>query len=424
MRDLLNILTATADLKTRNEPATLSTVVAVEGSSYRLPGARMLIDSTGRRLGAVSGGCLEADIARRGRLLTPQNPTSLIHYDNSDPDTAWGLGLGCNGAIKILIEQLNPGPADSAIKFLQTCVTHRIPGVIATLFAGPITGRLTLTNTGAQTSTIPDPDLHTAVLYDARQSLQSGETTTITYETPLGPVHALIESIHPPLPLLIFGAGHDAVPLVKYAKSLGWHVTVVDRRQSYARPDHFPQADAVIAASAEEISKKINLNKESVAVIMTHHYPDDRALLEILLNSPVNYVGVLGPRSRTNRMLCESATIKFHPKLHAPIGLDIGADGPDQVAISIIAEILAHKNHRPATSLRQRTGPIHDPIKIKTTETQRKKSRSETDHESTRMNTNKSIPKSVFQLFVFIRADSWSLRLFTLLRASVSLWLN
>jgi xanthine/CO dehydrogenase XdhC/CoxF family maturation factor len=369
MRDLLNILAATTDLKTRNEPATLATVVAVEGSSYRLPGARMLIDSTGRRLGAVSGGCLEADIARRGRLLTPQNPSALIHYDGADPDTAWNLG--CNGSIKILIEQTNPGPADAALKFLQTCINHRTPGVIATLFAGPITGRLTLTNTGAQSSTISDPDLQTALLFDARKSLDNNETATITYETPLGPVHALIESIHPPLPLLIFGAGHDAVPLVHYAKSLGWHVTVIDRRQSYARPDHFPQADAVIAASASEISKKITLDKESVAVIMTHHYPDDRALLEILLNSPVNYVGVLGPRSRTTRMLSETTTIKFHPKLHAPIGLDIGADGPDQVAISIIAEILAHKNHRPALPLRQRPGPIHDPVKTKTTEAQK-----------------------------------------------------
>jgi xanthine/CO dehydrogenase XdhC/CoxF family maturation factor len=358
MRDLLDILTATTDLKTRNEPATLATVVAVEGSSYRLPGARMLIDSTGRRLGAVSGGCLEADIARRGRLLTPQNPSALIHYDNSDPTTPWNLG--CNGSIKILIEQTNPGPADSALKFLQTCITHRTPAVLATLFAGPITGRLTLTNTGAQTSTISDPDLHTALLFDARKSLENSETATITYETPLGPVHALIESIHPPLPLLIFGAGHDAVPLVNYAKSLGWHVTVVDRRQSYARPDHFPQADAVIAASASEISKKITLDKESVAVIMTHHYPDDRALLDILLNSLVNYVGVLGPRSRTDRMLSESAK-KFHPKLHAPIGLDIGADGPDQVAISIIAEILAWKNNRSANPLRTLSGPIHRP---------------------------------------------------------------
>jgi xanthine dehydrogenase accessory factor len=357
MRDLLDILSHAADLKTRGEPATLATVVAVEGSSYRLPGARMLIDAAGRRLGAVSGGCLEADIARRGRLLSDDNPTALIDYDNSDTDANWGLG--CNGAIKILIERLSPGPADSALNFLRHCVQQRIPGIIATLFAGPATGRLTLTST-TNISTISDPDLATAVLFDARNSLETGETATVIYETTLGPVHALIESIRPPLPLSIFGAGHDALPLVAAAKSLGWHVTICDRRQSYARPDHFPNADAVIACPAQEISHRINLNADAVAVIMTHHYPDDCALLNILLRSKVNYVGLLGPRSRTDRMLSDCA-IEFQSKLHAPIGLDIGADGPDQVAISIVAEILAWKNKRPATPLSSRPGPIHQP---------------------------------------------------------------
>ncbi len=360
MRDLLDILSHAADLKNRNESATLATVVAVEGSSYRLPGARMLIDAAGRRLGAVSGGCLEADIARRGRLLTVDHPTTLIDYDNSDPDANWGLGLGCNGAIKILIERLFPGPADSALNFLRNCVEQRTPGVMATVFAGPAAGRLMLTSTANPLSTISDPDLATAVLFDARNCLETGETAPVIYETTLGPVHALIESIRPPLPLLIFGAGHDAVPLVNCAKSLGWHVTVCDRRQSYARPDHFPNADAVIACPAAEISNRINLNSDAVAVIMTHHYPDDRALLDILLRSPVSYVGVLGPRARTDRMLCESAT-EFQSKLHAPIGLDLGADGPEQVAISIVAEILAWKNKRPATPLRSRPGPIHHP---------------------------------------------------------------
>src|SRR5271156_5536315 len=233
MRDLLDILAAAAELKVRGESATLATVVAVDGSSYRLPGARMLIDAAGRRLGAVSGGCLEADIARRGRLLSADEPTALVDYDNSDPDTAWGLGLGCNGAIKILIERLLPGPADSALDFLGNCVEQRIGGTMATIFAGPATGRLMLTPAAAPLSTISDADLATAVLFDARKCLESGETATIIYETALGPVHALVEAIRPPLPLLIFGAGHDAVPLVNCAKSLGWHVTVCDRRQSY-----------------------------------------------------------------------------------------------------------------------------------------------------------------------------------------------
>jgi xanthine dehydrogenase accessory factor len=368
MRDLLDILAAAADLKIRNESATLATVVSVEGSSYRLPGARMLVDPTGRRLGSVSGGCLEADIARRGRLLTADHPTALVTYDNTDPDAIWNLG--CNGAIKILIERLSPGPADAVIDFLRNRVEQRTPGVIATLFPAPAISRLMLTAKDIEFNTIPNPDLSTAVLSDARKCLQDGESATIIYEPAQGSVTALIESIHPPLPLIIFGAGHDAVPLVKYAKSLGWHVIVCDRRQSYARSDHFPQADAVIATSAAEISNRINLDTDTVAVIMTHHYPDDCALLKILLRSPACYVGVLGPRSRTARMLSETAS-KFHSKLHAPIGLDIGAEGPEQVAIAIVAEILARKNNRTAGHLRTRPGPIHRSVRNKTTETQR-----------------------------------------------------
>ena len=143
MRDLLDILAAAADLKTRNESATLATVVSVKGSSYRLPGARMLVDPTGRRLGSVSGGCLEADIARRGRLLTADHPTALVTYDNTDPDAIWNLG--CNGTIKILIERLSPGPAAAAVDFLRNRVEQRTPGVIATLFNAPTPNRLMLT---------------------------------------------------------------------------------------------------------------------------------------------------------------------------------------------------------------------------------------------------------------------------------------
>jgi xanthine/CO dehydrogenase XdhC/CoxF family maturation factor len=366
MRELLDILTAADELFQRGETATLATVVSVEGSSYRMPGARMLIDSSGRRIGAISGGCLEADVARRGRLLTASDPHALVRYDGSDEDVAWGFGLGCNGSIQIFIERLDQFPA--SLQFIRRCFEQRINGVMATVFSAD--GNLAvhpgdrLMMTADSTKRLGIAQDEFSMHLDAARCLATGESTTTTYQTPDGCIQVLIEFVRPPLPLVIFGAGPDAIPLVKAAKSLGWHVTLWDRRAGYARPDRFPQADVVTTGDP----RTIPISSDTAAVVMTHHYPDDRALLPLLLNSPARYIGMLGPRSRTDRIL---ATISPRDsqsnldRLHAPIGLDLGAEGSDQVALAIVAEILAALNDRPGTPLRDRAGPIHDPAKVR-----------------------------------------------------------
>jgi xanthine dehydrogenase accessory factor len=364
MRELLDILTAADEIFRRGETATLATVVCVEGSSYRLPGARMLIDSAGRRIGAVSGGCLEADVARRGRLLTPTDSTALVRYDGSDDDVAWGFGLGCNGSIQVFIERLDK--LSPSLEFIRRCFTRRINGAMVTVFAsqGDVAvragARLMMTGDSMDRDGIPSDE--SSMHADAAHCLASSESTTTIYETQSGTIHALIESVKPPLPLVIFGAGHDALPLVRAAKSLGWHVTLWDRRAGYARADRFPEADVVTAGDPGSIP----ISSDSAAVIMTHHYPDDCTLLPMLLNSPARYIGVLGPRARTDRMLVEMGSTCAVNRLHAPVGLDIGAEGSEQVALAIVAEILATLNHRSGTSLRQRVGPIHAPAKVRT----------------------------------------------------------
>ena len=377
MRDLLDILAAFAALPA-SEPATLATVVRVEGSSYRLPGARMLIDAAGRRTGAVSGGCLEADIARRGRLLTAEQPRALLRYDGADEDASWNYNLGCNGSIEVLIERLaptkdaaTPSP-DGGLAFLSDCIAQRRPAVMVTVFATPeglglhVGSRLQLTADVLDATPLSSHPRST-LTSEALRVFASGQTTTVAIQTPHGPVLALAESIRPPLPLVIFGAGYDAVPLVRQAKQLGWHVTVCDRRASYARRDRFPEADEIVVAAADEAFSRIDLTPQSVLVIMTHHYPEDRALLRDGLRSTAPYIGLLGPRDRADRMLDELQAMgkpfstSQLARLHAPVGLDIGAEGPEQVALAVVAEIVASTRNRPAGFLRERVGSIHTP---------------------------------------------------------------
>lgn len=173
----------------------------------------------------------------------------------------------------------------------------------------------------------------------------------------------LVEHISPPRSLFIFGAGHDAVPLVSLAKGLGWHVTVVDHRPAYALPERFAEADRVLCLSPERVNE-LPIDDRSAAVLMTHNYLQDAALLERLIASPAPYIGMLGPRRRTDRILGELPTLPSEAqiaRLHAPIGLDLGAEEPSEIALCIVAEIQAFANGRTARSLRGHEGPLHTP---------------------------------------------------------------
>ena len=371
MSDLSDILAAAERSAALNEAATLATVVRVEGSSYRLPGARMFVDAAGRRVGTISGGCLESDVARRGRVLTADRPVAVVRYDAGDDgsgdDAAWGFALGCNGSVEVMVERLAPG--DPLVGFLRTCLTDRRRGAVLHVFhadgdadASP-GARLAVWDDGTVAVDTAGLAGRTTLATDAAATARTGESATIVYDTAGGRLHVLAEAVVPPVPLVIFGGGHDAVPLVAAAKALGWHVTVCDRRPGHARPDRFPLADAVVVASAAEGLAGVPLSADTVAVVMTHHYPEDHALLRHLLASPARYLGMLGPRARTDRMLADGPPPSPGQlaRLHAPVGLDLGGDGSAAVAVSVAAEVLAALNGRPGGPLRDRAGPIHRP---------------------------------------------------------------
>lgn len=307
----------------------LATIVRTEGSSYRRPGAHMLVLPNGETVGSISGGCLERDVITHAEKIRGSGKAVLLSYDTtSEEDVFMGVGLGCKGVIEILLET-NIG---EKLAFIAKLFEERRSGVVATTIRGEV-GTVKFSN-----------------------DLKEFENRDDVYQ----------EVIHPPTPLFIFGAGFDAIPLARFAKELGFEVTVVDRRPAYACKERFADADAVIVASPSEIGK-VPLNDRSVAVVMSHHYVSDRDYLKALLGIPLRYLGVMGPRKRAEKMLAEFREEgilvgeELLARMHNPIGLDIGAEGPEQIALAILAEITTVLAGHGGGILREKKGPIHSP---------------------------------------------------------------
>ncbi|MBW4671481.1 MAG: XdhC family protein [Cyanomargarita calcarea GSE-NOS-MK-12-04C] len=368
MNELQKIIEAFAAEKQSGKPAILATIVNTKGSTYRKPGARMLITSNGRMLGAFFGGCLENDVFEYSKQVMPGKPT-LINY--TEDDLVLGFDFGCKGLVQILLEHLEQKDESTHLDFIANCLRNRITGVIATVF--DVTGqtkvlrgdRLMLNHSHQVINGIADFQLTSAILDDAQIALENGQSIVKSYPLSTGSVEVFIEVIEPPTPLIIFGAGHDAIPVASFAKQIGWHVTIVDPRNLDATAECFYMADDVILTHLESVHKYFSPHPQTVVVVMTHNYFHDQQLLKMLLPSCVRYLGVLGPKRRTVQLLEElqaDGTVYTEEqllKLHSPVGLDIGANTPEAIALSIIAEIQAVIANRSAGFLKHRQQPIH-----------------------------------------------------------------
>lgn len=361
MKELQAILKAVSDFKTVNQKAILATVVALEGSGYRRPGARMLIDAEGKSIGTVSGGCLEADVLERARKVLETNEPIVITYDTTkDENSVFGLGMGCRGVIRILLESITK--TGDFFSYATDCLNSGVPFAIATLIKSTrpelkIGSRLFFKKTGVGLNNFSE-EITKQILSSVRRAF--AEQKSILEFFDVGEV--FIEFIKPPLSLLLFGAGFDAIPLADFAKSLGWSVTIIDHRAGWANAERFPDADEIIVSRAFDLDEKLFQDENSVAVVMTHNYDRDREILPRLLNSNFRYVGALGPKKRAERILDEideKFTEEQLNKLHAPIGLDIGADTPEEIALAIIAEIRSVLANRNGGFLRERQGSIY-----------------------------------------------------------------
>lgn len=309
----------------------LATLVTVEGSSYRRPGARLLVLADGTRIGSISGGCLEEDVmARARRVLSTGVPETVVYDTTSENDLIWGVGLGCHGIVRVLLERLSGTPDWAGV--LADNFAHRTP----TTFH---------------------------VVYDAAEPADLG--TKLAGNATTAPAGAFVEVIAPPTALFVFGAGDDAQPLVRLGKELGWHVTVADTRPQFGTSERFPAADRLIVAPAAELVTRASPDSSALAVVMTHHYVHDVPILRHLLPRPLRYLGLLGPRKRAEKILGDLTaegvvvTPETRARLHAPVGLDLGADAPEQVALAMVAEMLSVLGGRNAQPLHLRQRPIH-----------------------------------------------------------------
>jgi xanthine/CO dehydrogenase XdhC/CoxF family maturation factor len=373
MKEVRDIVLAFNEAQKEGKQTALATVVHVQGSSYRRPGARMLVTEDGKLTGAISGGCLEGDALRKARLAMMQQKAMLVTYDTSDEDDAkLGVGLGCNGIIQILIEPINPESPTNPLAFLKSFLSNRQHAVLVTLFSldyksAPQPGTcLFLTDKDGLKGAIVDEAMQAALEADARQALLNRTSVTKTYATPQNVLTGFVEVLKPAVSLVVVGAGNDAVPLTEMASILGWQVTVVDGRANYAAPDRFPAAQQVLVAKPEQVLPKIALDEQTVLVLMTHNYNYELALLRQLLPLHLRYIGVLGPKKKLDRMLDElreEGTPTGGEELqgvYGPVGLDIGAETSEEIALSIISEIKAVLSDRAGTSLRNKDGAIHD----------------------------------------------------------------
>lgn len=355
--DLQTIVQATLDWGRMGKRFALATVVGVRGSTYRQLGARQLVAEDGYSVGTVSGGCLDQDLHRVvGEVLSTGAPR-LVEFDlTADDEAIWGWGIGCNGATELLVI-----PSGDAVRWAETItacrVRHRTLAVIHELF-GPLFSRLYLQGDGEHSGLLSDRSLERDVVEAAHASIVEGESRPVS----VGERRLLIEVVGAPRRLLICGAGHDADPVVHYAAELGFEVVVSDERPALLTEKRFPTA-RLVSCLPSELGTRIELDQRTYVVIMSHNYLRDLDYLRSLLGTEVPYIGALGPGARLERLIADLEESGCSPsrndfaKMHGPAGLDIGAEGPKEIAWAIMAEIMAVRRGKAAGYLRDRKGP-------------------------------------------------------------------
>jgi xanthine dehydrogenase accessory factor len=367
MKEIIDIVAAYDEAVKSGKKTALATVVLVEGSAYRRAGARMLITEDGQLTGAISGGCLEGDALRKARMVILQQQPLLVTYDTMDDDDAkLGVGLGCNGIIHILIEPVNDAQTNP-ITLLKAAISSRGYSVLVTVFS--VEDRksaqpgscLFLADGETLSNGLETLPYKSELLDDAKNALDNQCSSVNTYEG----YTAFVECVKPLISLVIIGAGNDAIPLTKIASVLGWSITVADGRPNYASADRFPFVKKLIVAKPDKVLNNLEVNEWTAFVLMTHNYNYEIAFLKELLPLDISYIGVLGPKKKLQRMLGEleeNGTVITQRNLetiHGPVGLDIGSETSEEIALSIIAEIKAVFSAGSGKSLKFKTTVIH-----------------------------------------------------------------
>ena len=358
-QEMANIADRVVRLDIEGRRAALAVVTRIEGSAYRRPGAKLLIEDQGGTVGGVSGGCLEQDVREVGLQVLQEGRTRTLHYDTYDDDSKiWGFGLGCDGKVDVLVQSVTAGGTATAHPLWPT-LRDTLRGDRAFTMSmvvedhGP-GGMLLVGHSGRLAGTVGDADDDAAVEAIASAALDARQSRL----TPLASRQVFTEFLRPPPKLLICGAGDDARPIAALAATVGFRVTVADHRSAYLTTERFPAAHERLTVRPEQPATDLTVDRATYVVVKTHSLRHDTAWVQRLMGTDAAYVGVLGPRTRIQKILKECGTAG-EGRIFGPIGLDLGADGPEQVALSVVAEILAVSSGREPRHLREREGALH-----------------------------------------------------------------
>ncbi|MFB6254239.1 MAG: XdhC family protein [Halobacteriaceae archaeon] len=363
------VLERVRDILDSQKQGVLATIIDVEGSAYRRPGAKMIVSEEGEGIGHITAGCLEDEVERLADDVLASGKPRVETYDlrPESEDDVWGLGVGCNGIVDILVE-----PIDESYQ-----------PVIKALNVGNDVGVITIidaentTSVGSRGYYDPsegkfrlDDDFPEDIADDLKQVTENLVEDGRADSFEIDGTTVFVDGIAAPDDLVIVGSGHDIGPIASLGKQAGFQVTVVGFRGANATPDRFPAADNVISTSPAQIRDTVDFDADTYVVVATHNFIDDRIAVKELLESSVPYVGLMGPRERFDEMMddweSEDTTIPDSEldRLYTPVGLDLGGGSPHQIAISIISEVLAVSNDREPRHLKEREGPIHDRVEI------------------------------------------------------------
>jgi xanthine dehydrogenase accessory factor len=367
MKELQTIISEYGKIDFSKRKAAIATVVKVRGSSYRSPGARMLITDDGKWVGSISGGCLEGDALRKARHVMQNNVPMTVTYDTREGSNQnLGIGLGCNGVIDVLIEPATE-QNNSLVTLFKNIVSSNATYVLATVTrSSTFTGeKILMKESRAPVILFSNKDFANTVTPAIEAAFQSRKSETQSFHFAGEQIDVFIELIQPSVSLMIFGGGFDARPVSQLAKSMGWSVTVTDECVAHIAPVFFPDVDKLSLCDRSFIDRDFAITQYTACILMSHNYEYDRDVLRKLLKSNSPYLGILGPRKRFDKMLIEfekegiQLSANDLERIHSPIGLDIGAETPDEIAVSIVAEIQGKFSQRSGGFLKYRSGPIH-----------------------------------------------------------------
>jgi xanthine dehydrogenase accessory factor len=345
------------------EDAVLATVVDVEGSAYRRPGAKMLLEPEGGGVGSITAGCLEDEVRALAADVLAAGEPRIETWDLTGDDDVWGMGVGCNGVITVLLEPLGES--------FRPVVAARESGEnvgVVTVLDGDLplgTREVYHPDSGFTGESLPE-SLRAALDGTVEQFLAEGTSDTLRIEYADGAVEVFVDAVRAPPELVVFGSGHDVRPVVELAKRVDFRVTVVAFRGGQADGDRFSRADSVVSASPRDVENLREWDDDSYAVVMTHNFVDDRLTLAELLDTSISYIGLMGPDERFEEILKafdeEGTTVSEadRERIFTPIGLNLGGDTPYQIAFSIVSELLAVSNDRTPQHLSRQSKPIHD----------------------------------------------------------------